>query len=96
MTKVSTTSKLFLNKTRGIDSPLIHVLQSLIFAFALLLLFVCCAADEVNLSYASLSLDNQEVGQTTGATITMARLDRMKDDPWAVFHCFELRINNPY
>ena len=26
----------------------------------------------------------------------MIRLDGTRYDPWAVFHCFELRIKNPY
>lgn len=32
----------------------------------------------------------------TSGTLTMVRLDDVSYDPWAVFHCFELRITNPY
>jgi hypothetical protein len=53
-------------------------------------------ADEVKLQFASLSLEDVKAGQTSKATLSMVRLDGTRYDPWAVFHCFELRIKNPY
>ena len=53
-------------------------------------------ADEVKLQFASLSLADVKAGSTSKATLSMVRLDGARYDPWAVFHCFELRIKNPY
>ena len=60
------------------------------------MLAISTIADEVKLQFASLSLDDVKAGSETSATLSMVRLDGTRYDPWAVFHCFELRIKNPY
>jgi len=60
------------------------------------MLAMSTVADEVKLMFSSLSLDSSNAGASKGATLSMVRLDGSRYDPWAVFHCFELRIGNPY